>query len=324
MDITSLFEGKAKQLFWQAIDSAHVDSSRPQTEIEPGQAYFSLRLCEMYLATVRKLWRQMYPIVHCYVSNGGAETHTLASPAQFLQLGDANLDRIANLNIQLGGPTPYNGEAVTLMAGLYSIPGHDSAKALIEVVGTLAAFDPGVAGQGVALSKIVKSGVESILGLDQATLHLGIRDGFAPGSHPLKSGYFAGIGAAESVVDPAQLWVVHGRLMQGKTAATAVAYAAHDYMLIAIDRVDAREDWAQLREIQDARGKISNLVDDLQFSVTEKRSRLAALWPVFMQVLADSPHLTIPDRERIAGLISGELLKKLKLQQEGNPFLKAA
>ena len=204
MDITSLFEGKAKQLFWQGIDSAHVDSSRPQSEIEPGQAYFSLRLCEMYLATVRKLWRQMYPIVHCYVSSGGgAETHTLAGPAQFLQLGDANLDRIANLNIQLGGPTPYNGEAVTLMAGLYSIPGHDSAKALIEVVGTLAAYDPGVAGQGVALSKIVKTGVESILGLDQATLHLGIRDGFAPGSHPLKSGYFAGIGAAESSVDPA-------------------------------------------------------------------------------------------------------------------------
>ena len=112
--------------------------------------------------------------------------------------------------------------------------------------------------------------------------------------------------------------------MQGKTAATAVAYAAHDYMLIAIDRVDTREDWAQLREIQEARGKISNLVDDLQFSVTEKRSRLAALWPVFVQVLADSPHLTVPDRERIAGLISVELLKKLKLQQEGNPFLKAA
>lgn len=319
-----MFEGKANQLFWQAIDSAHVDSSRPQTVIEPGQAYFSVRLCEMYLASARKLWRQVYPTVHCYVSTGGAETHTLASPAQFIQLGDANLDRIANLNIHLSGPTPYNGEAVTLMAGLYSIPGHDAAKALIEIVGTLAALDPAAVGQAASLSKLVKAGVESILGLDQAELHLGIRDSFTPSANPLTSGCFAGIAAPESSIDASQLWVSHGHLLQGKTAASAVAYNAHDYMLIAIDRVDVRDDWQQLRDLQDARAKLTNIVSDTQFSVTEKRTRLATLWPAFIQTLGDSPNLTVPDRERIASLISGELLKKLKLQQEGNPFLKAA
>ena len=316
-----MFESKANQLFWQAIDSAHVDSSRPQTVIEPGQAYFSVRLCEMYLASARKLWRQVYPAVHCYVSTGGSETHTLASPSQFMQLGDANLDRIANLNIHLSGPTPYNGEAVTLMAGLFSIPGHDSAKALIDIVGTLAALDPVAVGQTVALSKLVHAGVESILGLDQATLHLGIRDSFTPGANPLTSGCFAGIAAPESSVDASQLWVSHGRLLQGKSAASAVAYSAHDYMLIAIDRIDARDDWQQLGDLQEARAKLTTIVADTQFSVAEKRTRLAAFWPAFIQTLGDSPNLTVPDRERIASLISNDLLKKLKLQQEGNPFL---
>jgi len=73
--------------------------------------------------------------------------------------------------------------------------------------------------------------------------------------------------------------------------------------VIAVERSDAREDWQQLTELQDIRGKFANLMADAQFSTQEKRNRLAALWPGFVQVLGESSNLTDPDRDRIAGLI---------------------
>ena len=95
-------------------------------------------------------------------------------------------------------------------------------------------------------------------------------------------------------------------------------------MLLSIERIEERDDWQQLIELQESRKKFSNLIADSEFAVSEKRSRLAALWPAFIQALADSPNLTEPDRDRIASLVSADLLKKLKVQEEANPFLRAA
>lgn len=324
MEPLVLFDSKAKQLFWRPIDPSHVDSPQPPRLVEPEAAYFGIRLCEMYLATARKLWKQVYPMVHCFVGIGAAENHSLVGPAQFIQLGDANLDRIVNLNTPLFGPMPYDGEPVSMMAGLYAVPGHDAAKALIDLVAELAALDPLTADPAISLAKLIKAGVESILGLDHATLQLGIRDGFNQSGRPLTSGYFAGIGAAESAVDPAWLWVRQGRLLYGKDLATANAYSDNDYMLIAIDRSETRDDWRHLSELRDSRTRLTGIAHDAQFTAAEKRSRLAALWPLFQQALANSPNLTEVDRGRIAALYGAELLRKLQDQSETNPFLKAA
>ncbi len=324
MDILKIFESKSRQLFWRSLDPAHLIGVPAPRSIEAGQAYYSIRLCEMYLAAARKLWRQIYPMVHCYSRSGAVESHAIASPGQLSDLGDANLDRIANLNLRLSGPTPCTGEEMSLLIGLYAIPSHDSAKALIDVVSAFAALDPTAIGKAVSLSGLVKSGVESILGLDQATLHLGVRDSFNPVSRPLQSGYFAGIAAPDQTIDINQLWVIGGRLQKGKDAATSAPYSDHDYMLLALERIDERDDWQQLPELQETRKKFSNLVADSQFAVSEKRSRLALLWPVFVQALADSPNLTEPDRDRIATLVSSDLLRTLKIQAEANPFLHAA
>ncbi len=324
MDIIKIFESKSRQLFWRAMDPAHLVGVPAPRSIDAGKAYYSIRLCEMYLAAARKLWRQIYPMVHCYTRAGATESHAIASPGQLSDLGDANLDRIANLNLRLSGPTPCKGEEMSLLVGLYAIPSHDSAKALIDVVSAFAALDPTAIGKAVSLSGLVKNGVESILGLDQATLHFGVRDSFNPASRPLQSGYFAGIAAPDQTIDISQLWVVGGRLQKGKDAASSVPYSDHDYMLLAIERVDERDDWPQLVELQEVLKKFSSLIADSQFAVDEKRTRLAALWPVFIQALADSPNLTEPDRDRIASLVSGDLLKKLKMQEEANPFLHAA
>ena len=76
-----------------------------------------------------------------------------------------------------------------------------------------------------------------------------------------------------------------------------------------------RDDWSQLSELQECQQKFAAIVGDPQFSSAEKQSRLAALWPVFVQDLAGSPSLTDSDRQRIAGIVSTALLNRLKLQE---------
>lgn len=324
MDIGKLFDGKSKQLFWRAIDPAHLIGVSAPREIEPGKAYFTIRLSEMYLAAARKAWHQIYPMLHCFTQVGGSEVHNIASPAQLQDLGDLNLDRIVNLNVRLFGPMPYNGEEVSILAGLYAIPSHDGVKVLIDFVSSVAALDPATVTAAVSLASLIKTGVENILGLNQATLELGIRDSFSPSSRPLRGGYFVGIGAAAQTIDASQLWVVNGRLLKGKDAGSAVPYSDHDYLLLAVEAANQRDDWAQLAVIQDYRKRFSTIVGDAQYNVAEKRSRLAALWPLFVQALSDVPDLIDPDKDRIANVISDELLKKLKVQDETNPFLKVA
>ncbi len=320
MDIANIFESKARQLFWAGIDPAHLSGVPAPQSIPPRQAYFTIRLCEMYLAFARKLWRQIYPMVHCFTQFAGINEHAVISPAEFAPLGDVNLDRLVNLDIPLSGPHPYTGGDVALIAGLYAAPGHDSAVALIDVVASFAALNPAALVSAVAVSTLVGKAVEGILGLDQATLHLGVRDTFHQPSNPLRSGYFAGIGAPASAVDARQLWVVQDQLRKGADAASSVPYTDHDYMLMVIERSDSRDDWEQLSDLQDSQTRFAAVIADVQYTVAEKRTRLAALWPVFVQALAVSPSLTDPDRERIASIVSTDLLNRLKLQDEGNPF----
>jgi hypothetical protein len=322
MDIANLFDSKSKQLFWRALDAPHVVGLPAPQVFVKGQAYFVVRLIEMYLASARKLWRQMYPMLHSYVECGAFQQHAIAGPGQLRELGDVNLDRISNMNQILAGPVPYDGEEVTMLGGLYSVPGHDSAKALIDTLGALATVAGPSYGAALPTANIVKTGIDSVLNLDQATLHLGVRDSFSDSSTPFASGYFVGIGAPEQEIDPTQLWLVHGRLRKGSNPVSAAPYSDHDYMVVAIERMDARDDWRSLPGIADFLPKFANVMSDTQFTVGEKRSRLAALWAAFLQILDNSALLTGFDRDRIATIVGDEFVKRLTAQDEGNPFVK--
>ena len=177
------------------------------------------------------------------------------------------------------------------------------------------------------MAQIVKTGIESVLGLDEATLHLGVRDTFGvgsagDGSAPFATGYFVGIAAADQSIDPAQLWLANGRLLKGTTQLTSKPYSDHDYMVLSIERLETREDWQTLEGLTQFLPRFSNILSDVEFTMAEKRSRLAALWPPFVQMLGESPQLTGPDRDRIASEVGDDYAKRLTVQEEGNPFLK--
>ncbi|MGI8741478.1 MAG: hypothetical protein ACR2NN_02695 [Bryobacteraceae bacterium] len=322
MDLSKLFEAKSKQLFWRPLDPSHVVGLAPPQPFQKDQAYFVIRLVEMYVATARKLWHQMYPVLHSYVECGNVQHNAISGPAQLRELGDVNLDRVSNWNQVLAGPLPYDGEDVSLIAGLYSVPGHDSAKALIDTLSALSTLAGPSYAKLIPIAGVVKTGIDSVLGLDQAALHLGVCDTFSSSSGPFTPGYFVGISAPEQSVDPAQLWLVNGRLLKGSTHLTSAAYSDHDYMVIAIERLDSRDDWHTLPGVAEFLPRFGNIMSDVEFTAAEKRSRLAGLWAPFLQMLDESPQLTDPDREQIAARVGADFTRRLDAQEDGNPFLK--
>ena len=241
MDFRELFRKKALHRVWQRLDDGKIVGTTSGKEILRDQAYYVFRMTEMYLRHSRKLWRKMYPMLHAYVEYRGEEDHAVAGPGQLKQIDESNLDRVMTLNYPLSGPAPYLEAEVHLLVGLYSIPGEDLSKALLDSVSAIAGLaNIGNAAVGQVIN-VVKGGVQSILQLDSTALQLGVSDHFYP-NNPLRSGYHVAIAAPPAEVDFGPLWLVNGRLVKGTRPERSVPYEDHDYMVIEVERRLSRDD----------------------------------------------------------------------------------
>jgi hypothetical protein len=321
MELRDIFQNKAQHLFWRRLPVAQIAEGHAHAEapIENDKAYFVIRLKEMYLRSTRKLWRKFYPMLHGYVSYGKSEEHTVAGPGQLKELGDANLDRIVNLNYRLAGPIAYKGGDVSILTGLYSVPGQDATRALIDMISTVASLGGLAIGSYVQIANAVKIGVENVVGLNEARLELGIRDTFYQ-NNLFRSGYYVGIAAPETSIVFGQLWLRDGRLVAGADSTQALPYEGCDYFVLEIERRERREDWPGLPGITEFQDKFSAIMRDNSLTVTDKRKRLGALWPAFTETLNTSPFLVEPDRQNIALSVSQDLKARLDAMESGNPF----
>jgi len=320
IDFGALFQKEGTHLFWKRLADDHIAEGGASQTIDFDEAYFVVRMKEMYLGRLRLLWRKYYPVLHGFTSYAGEEEHAIAGPGQLQDLGDVNLDRVVVLNYRLTGPTPYKGGEVSILVGLYSVPGQDAAKALISTIGTLAALAGPEATSGAKVAEVVKDGVDSILGLGDTKLQLGIRDSFFPNGNPIRSGYHVGIAAPTGEVDVSQLWVKEGRLVKGEDPLASRPYEDADYMVLSIERLDRRDDWPKVAGISDFNEKFGAIISDSGLDTTAKAKQLNDLWPGFTQALKDSASLIRPDRERIAGDVQQQLRIQLEAQRRGGPF----
>jgi hypothetical protein len=317
--VGSLFMARSKQLCWLRLADDHVVERNYRAEpIRPNEAYVVLRLREMSLGYARKLWRKYYPVLHGFTQHGGHEENQLIGPGQLKDLSESNLDRVINLNQRLAGPIPYTGGDLSLVVGLYSVPAGDAAKALIQTVGNLAGLAGLAVGQLPQLAQAVKAGVESIFQLNDCQLQLGVRDTF-PGGKPLTTGVFVGIAAPRNEILDFELWLDQARLVKGEDPMAGVPYTAHDYLVLELERRTHREDWATLPGITGFEKKFSDVMRGTA-SPKDKRAQLSALWPEFIQALADSRDLIPPDRQRIQNSVAQDLGNRLRQLETGNPF----
>src|SRR4051812_14106513 len=105
--VRDFFVKKGQQLFWERLPAQQVAGGYKEEPIENDQAYFVLRVKEMYLQHTRVLWRKFYPMLHGYVKYGSHEDVSVTGPGQLKELGESNPNRVISLNHRLAGPIPY-------------------------------------------------------------------------------------------------------------------------------------------------------------------------------------------------------------------------
>jgi hypothetical protein len=329
--IQALFRKKGEHLFWKRLPASQIVGAYRETPIEKDQAYLLLRLKEMYLLNTRKLWRKYHPMLHSYLRYGGGEEVAVTGPGQMKELGEAGLDRVVSLNHRLAGPIPYQGGDITMLVGLYSVPGQDATKALVDTVGKLAALGGIAAGPALEVTNVVKAGVESILSFNETSLSLGVEDTFYESGagttgtgnqgNPLRAGLYIGISAPSNAVDFQRLWLKDGQLFKGVDPIQSKPYEDHDYMILEVESRPSRDDWPGLPVVADFEEQFAVVMRDSVVDVPGKRERLARLWPQFVQALSESPQLITRDREQIALSVSTDLNKRLDAIANKNPFV---
>jgi hypothetical protein len=319
MSILDIFRAQSKQFFWKQLPARQVVNGGRDALIEDDQAYFVIRLKQMYLYYSRKLWRAYHPMLYCYVQHGKREEQAIAGPGQLKDMTDSDLSRVLLLNHRLVGPIAFKGEDVVLQVGLYSVPGEDIAKTLVSSLSTIAGLiGPGVA-PALEIANVVKAGVENIAGLASTRLQLGVEDTFFQ-NNKLREGYYVGISAPAAEVNLNQLWLADDQLKQGAIESISQPYQSHDYMIIEIEKLNNRKDWPSFPEIAEFKQQFAAALGDANLTTDEKRQRISQLWPSFTNSLNESPHLVKPDREQIALSVSTDLKDRLEAMKTGNPF----
>ncbi|MBV9446657.1 MAG: hypothetical protein JO345_12280 [Streptosporangiaceae bacterium] len=318
MDVLKVFRERGKHLAWQRLDDDQVVGPASGTEIGVDQGYFIIRLSEVYLARSRTLWRKFYPVVHAWGATVTGQEHGLAAPTQLQQISGAGLDRVVTVNTRLIGPTPYRGGDVSLVAGLYAVPGDDAAQALVATISALTTLTGSAIPAGT-IAKVVTDGVDKLLGLDKTTLRLGICDTFYPGNL-LRTGFHVGLGADLAEVDFSRLWLRDGHLMKGPDPFAAKPYQDHDYVVVEVERREVREDWPGLPGMAKLQEQLEGIMKLAKATVAQKREKLAAVWPEVVQTLTSSPHLTTANAYFIAANIAADLKERLNAMEFDNPF----
>lgn len=319
MGFMEIFAEKSKHLSWERIANDHVIDGPAPAAFVKGEAYYLLRLKEMYLRTARKLWRKLYPMLHAYAKRGAFEENTVAGPGQLRALGEGNLDRIVNLNQLLAGPTPFTGEEVEILIGLFSVPSADATKALIDTVATIANLGGLAVGAAAQIAVAVKTGVEKVVGLDEAQLQLGVRDRFYA-NDPMRAGFYLGVAAPLTPPETARLWLRKGRLVEGADPIAATPYETNDYFVIEVEHSTTREDWPGLPGIAPHTDAFRAILSDPVLDLKSKRQRLGPAWVPFREALEATAELTVKDRARIASDVEQDLKRRLDAMENGNPF----
>ena len=64
---SNIHRAKSQTLSWERLADDHIVDGLKPALIEKHNAYFTVRMKEMYVAYSRKLWRKYYPMLHSYV-----------------------------------------------------------------------------------------------------------------------------------------------------------------------------------------------------------------------------------------------------------------
>lgn len=314
--IENLFRERNSQMAWGRIPSERVVGGGPQPAYVANDDYIVVRLGSMYLRDSRELWLKLSPLVHGTVGLRGlreprGET-AIIGPAQFGDLAVASADRSVVLNQRLAGPAVWRGGDLELAVGLFAVPKDQAAKALLGTLSQLSELGiiPGLQ-QGLDIGKIVKDGIEGLIGLNGSRPVLGVKVALSD-TQSAGPGHFVGIAAPQAEVPFDQLWLKDGRLHSGTAARQLQAYEEHDHIVISVERGQLRQDWRGLPSLTPHEAAFNDVLKDTTGAADDLRARLNTAFRAFDGALFAEEGLTNPDKTRIRGEVIVSLQERLK------------
>jgi hypothetical protein len=222
----------------------------------PGDAYFRVRIAEMFLRNRGELLRDFVPLAMVaseFYYDGERRSVPFVVSNQILDeaLRNPVENEVVELfNTTVAGPIPYLSDRVGLFVGLFRTEVNDLAGGLFGLISNLAtAFNAGQLTAYLKIGDVLQAGIRDILGMKSVEFCFGQRDEFGSGSGssaPFESGYLLFVNGSESEVAGDRLWVKEGRLFQGERETTVKRYVEHDYCLLAIDHLPQRNDEVEL------------------------------------------------------------------------------
>lgn len=216
---------------------------------EPGRSYFSLRLAGLHLRDGRRFTTERLPLCIClteFQMAGTPKTMPFAlGPDTIRQkltavgatAGNGTAPQSGSVelrNIEIVPPTPVSRRNVEGFIGLYSVPGSDVARTLLNVLGTVSQAVGGALSPALGIAEKVYEGFNTLLGVQDVTPEVEA----LLGNLLHNSGYLLVSNLPENAPDQDQFHVVQGRLRRG-AAKTSPLVIEFDYCLLAVERHDS-------------------------------------------------------------------------------------
>jgi len=247
---------------WVKSDRVHDDRFPDRVDgqkFQSGGSYFAVRLAGLHVVEARQFGTKRFPLFVSLAefkqrgqdrsipfSIGPREILGKLQAAGALTDKDAKPGWVELQDLMALPPTPAGTGGLSLFVGLYSVPGDDIVRTLLNVVGDLSKSAGGIgaaAKPALDIAKTVYDGVGSLIGLNSLQPLAQAQNGQA--LH--ESGYFVVGNAPPDTL--ADLLVLQGKLCRGTTMVTDF-----DYCLVAIER------YATV--LEEATGVAPDLFDD--------------------------------------------------------------
>jgi hypothetical protein len=218
-------------------------------KFQSGGSYFGVRLAGLHVVDARQFGSQRFPLfvslaefkqrgqdrsVPCTV--GPREIIGKLRSAGAMKDDKPDPGWIELRDLSMVPPTPVGVGNLSLFVGLYSVPGNDVVRTLLDVVGNLSKTAGAIAPAAVAVvnpaldvAKTVYAGFGSLIGLDALQALAQAQSGRAlPGTG---SGYLVVANAAPNTLTKENVMVCGGKLCRGDSMITDM-----DYCVVAIER----------------------------------------------------------------------------------------
>jgi hypothetical protein len=239
------------------------DTSRETTQFIPRATYFEVRLSQMFIQYQREYWREFIPMASMmteFIFDGTRTTvpiivgpERLASAQQV-----ARGDMVEYYNTRIAGPYPYQGDDISLFAGLFRIEVNNWAKRTLSLFETVAeAFDPTRLSSYLNIARPLLTGLEGFLGMKEVEMRVGRQKAYmqqGSGAVPpddassdvLQPAFEVHIRAEASRFPPAErrkFWVYESRLHYGDKPDNLRPFNDADFMLLRFVPLATRNDF---------------------------------------------------------------------------------